>query len=125
MQENTSESTSTATAQPRASKSWVAPLLSTLVTLPLTFFAFLYVGLSPMACDPCNGEMADRFDASWTPAFNVFRFGLLLTLALLVGSWASQSERHTGRRVLFALLAPLSVLVLCLAFAGMVDWPDF
>lgn len=107
-----------------AARTWVAPLLSTLVTLPLAFFAFLYVGLSPMACDSCNGEVADRFDASFRPAFNVFRFGLLLTLALLVGSWGTTSERRVGLRILFAFLAPLSVVVLCLAFAGMVDWPD-
>jgi hypothetical protein len=99
---------------------WVAPLVSTVVTLPLGFLTLVYAMLSPMACDSCDGAAADRFDASFEVAFPTATVGLLVALVLLITSW---SLPHRARRMGFALAAPLTVLVTAMAFAGLLDLP--
>ncbi|MEV6328772.1 hypothetical protein [Streptomyces sp. NPDC051909] len=108
----------------RVTGGWVAPLVSTLATLPLGFVALLYAGLSPMACDSCDEAEADRFDASFAVAFPTAMTGLLVALALLITSWAlPRRARHVARRVGFALAAPLTVVITMIAFAALLDTP--
>ncbi|MFE5655427.1 hypothetical protein ACFQ9H_04365 [Streptomyces sp. NPDC056517] len=103
---------------------WIAPLVATVLTLPLAFVAFIGVALSPMACDPCSGPRSAEFSADFVPAFWTFLVGLVLPLGLLVTSWAlPRRRRHTARRLTTAALAPLSVVLLYLLFLGLVDWP--
>ncbi|MFI5830519.1 hypothetical protein ACIA6C_25285 [Streptomyces sp. NPDC051578] len=102
----------------------IAPIVTTLITLPLGLGAFGFAGLSPMACDSCNGEAARRFDDSFGTAFVVFQAGLVVALVLLVATWALPwQRRNAAKRVLLAALAPTAVLVAWLLFYGMVDWP--
>ncbi|WP_406184112.1 hypothetical protein [Streptomyces sp. NBC_01006] len=103
---------------------FVAPLISTLLTLPMGVLAFFSAGLSPMACDSCGDAASDRFDASYGLAFPVFNTGLLLVLAVLVICWALPwQRRNAARRVGFSLLAPAVVVLDYVVFAAIVDWP--
>ncbi|MEV7459961.1 hypothetical protein [Streptomyces rubiginosohelvolus] len=105
-------------------RAWVAPLISTVVTLPLGLIALFIGGLTPMACDSCNGAAADRFDASFTIAWTVLWIGLLTALVVLIASWAVPHQlRHAARRVGLALAAPATVVVTFVAFMALVDWP--
>ncbi|MFK0232002.1 hypothetical protein [Streptomyces vinaceus] len=105
-------------------RAFVAPLLSSLLTLPMGLLALFAVGLSPMACDSCGDAASDRFDASYGLAFPVFVTGLLLVLAVLVAGWALPwQRRNAARRVGFALLAPAVVVLDYVVFASIVDWP--
>lgn len=114
----------TAPAHAPDSRAWVAPLISTIVTLPMGFAALLFGGLSPMACDSCNGAAADRFDASFTTAWTVLWIGLLIALILLIASWAVPHQlRYAARRVGLALTSPATVVVAFVAFMALVDWP--
>jgi hypothetical protein len=108
----------------RAPGAWIAPLISTLVTLPACFVAYLIGGLSPMACDSCGDAQSDAFDTSYGVAFPVLLGGLGIALVLLLVSWSVPWERrYTARRALFALAAPLMVPCAYVAFAALVDWP--
>lgn len=110
------------TVRPRGG--WVAPLISTVVTLPLAFFTLIYGMLSPMGCDSCTDAEADRFEASFGTAFTVLVCGLVVALILLVVSWClPRRPDRTASRVLFALLAPVAVFFTYLLFAGLVDLP--
>ncbi|MFJ4826494.1 hypothetical protein ACIP5L_24830 [Streptomyces bacillaris] len=109
------------TRDPRA---WISPLICTLVTLPMGLVALFIGGLTPMACDSCNGAEAARFDASFAPAWTVLCVGLLLTLMVLVASWAMPWQvRNTARRVGLSLAAPATTMVTFVAFMALVDWP--
>ncbi|MFI6000510.1 hypothetical protein ACIA98_08815 [Streptomyces sp. NPDC051366] len=108
----------------RDKRAFVAPLVSTLLTLPMALVALFFAGLSPMACDSCGEAASDRFDASFGIAFPVFGTGLLLVLVLLVASWALPwQRRNSARRIKFALLAPAAVVLDYIVFAGVIDWP--
>jgi hypothetical protein len=108
----------------RAWKTWTTPAISALVTLPLGFAAFFYAGISPMACDSCDGAVADRFDSSFQTAFTVFVTGLAVTLALLLASCIEPKKpSDVERRYLLAVLAPVSVLLDAMLFSVLVDWP--
>ncbi|MFI7087969.1 hypothetical protein ACIBUR_30795 [Streptomyces anulatus] len=105
-------------------RAWVAPLISTIVTLPMGLVALFIGGLTPMACDSCNGAAADRFDASFTTAWTVLCIGLVLALIVLVAAWAVPHQVHnSARRVGLALTAPTVVVVAFVAFMALVDWP--
>ncbi|PCG82401.1 hypothetical protein CIB93_30260 [Streptomyces sp. WZ.A104] len=102
----------------------MAPLISTVVTLPLGLVALFFGGLTPMACDSCNGAEADRFDASFTVAWTVLWIGLLVALIVLIASWAVPHQvRYAARRVGLALAAPATAVVTFVAFMALVDWP--
>ncbi|MCM9081055.1 MULTISPECIES: hypothetical protein [Streptomyces] len=108
----------------RHPRAFVAPLVSTVLTLPLAAVAFFFVGLSPMACDSCGDAASDRFDASYGTAFASFGFGLLLVLAVLVAAWALPwQRRNAAARVWLAVVAPAAVVVDFAVFHGLVDWP--
>ncbi|MFC0602545.1 hypothetical protein [Streptomyces palmae] len=108
----------------RTPKAWVAPLVSTLLTVPAMLISYLYVTLSPMVCDSCTDAVSKRFDSSFATAYPVFQVGLLVPMALLVTAWVLPwQQRFSDRRKLAARSAPLSLLVLGLVFASMVDWP--
>jgi uncharacterized BrkB/YihY/UPF0761 family membrane protein len=106
----------------RPSRTWIASLISTIVTLPLAFFALVFGGLSPMACDSCSEADSDRFDASFDPAWTVLCCGLVLALGVLVASWAFSRRRPPAGLVL-AVLAPGSVFVAYVTFMALIDWP--
>ena len=108
----------------RATAAWVAPLLSTLLTLPACVLVYVVGGLSTMACDSCAGHQADRFESSFAIAFPVLLGGLGTALLLLAASWALPWERRsTSRRVGFALAAPVLVACVYVVFRVLVDWP--
>ncbi|MET8750491.1 hypothetical protein ABZW32_10430 [Streptomyces sp. NPDC004667] len=108
----------------RDRRAYVAPLLSTLLTLPAAAVTLFFAGLSPMACDSCADAASDRFDASFGPAWTVFTSGLVLVLLLLVACWAlPRNHGYRGRRLALALAAPGAVVLNVLVFAAMVDWP--
>ncbi|MEV4877367.1 hypothetical protein [Streptomyces cyaneofuscatus] len=102
---------------------WIAPLVSTLVTLPMGVIALTVGGLTPMACDSCDGARADRFDASFGPAWTVLWVGLALALIVLLASWDTGKYRDAPRRTALALAAPATVVVTFVAFMALVDWP--
>ncbi|MBB4979636.1 MULTISPECIES: hypothetical protein [Streptomyces] len=95
-----------------ATGSWIAPLFSTLLTLPLGLFALVFAMFSPMACDNCDGAEADRFDAAFEVAFPTLLVGLLVSLGLLIAAWIPP------RRAGLAVAAPLTVVVTLLVFMG-------
>ncbi|MFI6440489.1 hypothetical protein [Streptomyces sp. NPDC050759] len=108
----------------RATRAWVAPLLSTLLTLPACLLAYVVGGLSTMACDSCTAAEADRFGSSFDIAFPVLLGGLGIALFLLAAGWALPWERgNTARRLGLALAAPALVPVVYVVFTALVDWP--
>ncbi|MFJ7587006.1 hypothetical protein ACIQZO_06350 [Streptomyces sp. NPDC097617] len=108
----------------RPPRAFVAPLLATLLTLPMAAVAFFFVGISPMACDSCGTGASDRFDASYQVAFPVFGFGLLVALAALVAAWAlPRQRRYTAAGVWLAVSAPAAVVLDLIVFHGLVDRP--
>ncbi|MEW2558237.1 hypothetical protein [Streptomyces griseorubiginosus] len=108
----------------RATGAWVAPLVSTLLTLPACLAAWFFGGFSAMACDACDGTQADRFDSSFAVAFPMLLGGLGIALLLAAASWALPWERrNTARRLGLALAAPALVPVVYVVFAALVEWP--
>ncbi|MFJ4781507.1 hypothetical protein [Streptomyces sp. NPDC088762] len=108
----------------RDRRAFIAPLASTVLTLPLAFLSLLYAGLSPMACDSCNGQTADAFDASFETAFPMFLAGLVTVLVLLVWCWALPWRTHNAaRRVGIAVAAPAVVLLNAAVFWALLDLP--
>ncbi|MFI7291087.1 hypothetical protein ACIBRY_31230 [Streptomyces anulatus] len=103
---------------------WIAPLISSVVTLPSGLLALVYGALSPMECGSCNGAVADRFHDSFTTAWTVLWIGLVLALIVLIATWAvPHQHRYAARRVGLALAAPGTVMVTFVAFMALVDWP--
>ncbi|MFF8505781.1 hypothetical protein ACF07L_34775 [Streptomyces anulatus] len=131
MSENSHDSDSTPATGPDEmsdvtldDRSWVAPLISSVVTVPSGLLALVYGALSPMECDSCNGAAADSFHDSWTTAWTVLWIGLILALIVLIASWAVPHQlRYAARRVGLALTAPTVVGVTFVAFMALVDWP--
>ncbi|MEV5204829.1 DUF983 domain-containing protein [Streptomyces sp. NPDC053720] len=105
-----------------ARHTWVASLISTVVTLPLAFFALVYSMLSPMTCDSCSEADADRFDASFGPAWTVSCCGLLLALVILVASWVF-TRRRPPTAIGLAVAAPATVFFTWVAFMTLINWP--
>ncbi|PZT72470.1 MULTISPECIES: hypothetical protein [unclassified Streptomyces] len=101
---------------------WIAPLASTVITLPVAFYALLTSMLMPMACDSCTEAEAHRFDASFGPAFVVSCCGLALSLCVLLASWVCM-RRRPAASVLLAMAAPISVVFTWLLFVSLVDTP--
>ncbi|WP_353944796.1 hypothetical protein ABII15_26595 [Streptomyces sp. HUAS MG91] len=111
-------------SQESVSRQWIAPLLSTLVTIPGAFFAHVFAGLSGMACDSCTAAQADRFEPSFDRALTVFGWGLALSLLVLVTAWVLPWQRRFAPwRIGLAVAAPFVVVFSCVAFGGIVDWP--
>ncbi|MEV3858108.1 hypothetical protein AB0J38_27725 [Streptomyces sp. NPDC050095] len=108
----------------RYARHWVAPVLSSVVTLPGAFFAYLLAGLMPMACDSCTDAEAAAFDPAFDRAFTVFGWGLTASLLVLATAWLLPwQERYVGRRIAFAVAAPLAVLLTYIVFMSMLDLP--
>ncbi|WP_406123195.1 hypothetical protein [Streptomyces sp. NBC_00989] len=103
---------------------WVGPLVATVVTLPAALVAYIIGGLSPMACDACDGAEAERFTRRFDTAFTLLQVGILASVALLLVSWGlPQTEQNIARRRVFAALAPGTVVLSVILFAAMVPWP--
>ncbi|GAA1322822.1 hypothetical protein GCM10009647_057190 [Streptomyces sanglieri] len=105
-----------------ARHTWIASLISTVVTLPLAFFALVYSMLSPMVCDSCSEADAHRFDASFGPAWTVSCCGLLLSLVILVASWVC-TRRRPPAAIGLAVAAPATVFFTWVAFMTLINWP--
>ncbi|MGW3496971.1 hypothetical protein [Streptomyces sp. NPDC001020] len=112
------------TPKDRVRGTWIAPLVSTVLTLPLGFFALVFGGLSPMACDSCDSAQNTRFTRSFDTAFTVLQVGLAASAILLISSWCLMGDEKPERRALFALLAPGTVVFALILFGAMVDWPS-
>ncbi|WP_062010324.1 hypothetical protein [Streptomyces hygroscopicus] len=104
----------------------MAPLLATVVTLPLTFFLTIGVMLSPMECDPCTGATLSRFTHSFNIAWRVYIYGLVVPAGMLLTAWAlPRRRRHTPLRTTLAALTPCSVVFLYLVFSSILESPSF
>ncbi|WP_330239335.1 hypothetical protein [Streptomyces sp. NBC_00525] len=106
----------------RRRKTWIASLISTIVTLPLAFFAFALSVFSLMACDGCSDAEIRRFDASFDSAWIVFRCGLVLAFVMVFVSWALTRSRPAGA-ILLAVAAPATVFLAWALFTALVAWP--
>ncbi|MEU8436437.1 hypothetical protein AB0F18_26745 [Streptomyces sp. NPDC029216] len=107
-----------------ARRAFVAPLVSTLLTLPMALLSLFYAGMSPMACDSCDTQAAHAFDASFQTAWPVFMAGLVGVLVLLVWCWALPWRvRNAARRVGLAFAAPGLVVLNTAVFSVLLDWP--
>ncbi|MEU3775308.1 hypothetical protein AB0F11_19225 [Streptomyces sp. NPDC032472] len=103
---------------------FVAPLLSTLLTVPMGLLAFFYAGMSPMGCDSCDEQEASAFDASFEIAWPLFLGGLVLAFVLLAACWVLPWRRGNAvRRALLALAAPGTVVLSTLFFSALLDLP--
>ncbi|TVL94154.1 hypothetical protein [Streptomyces sp. SAJ15] len=103
---------------------WIAPLLSTLLTLPAALLSSMGVAFAGMSCDVGTSAEIRQCNASAFNAGKVFFYGLLLPLGLLLSSWCLPwQQRHRSIRSALALLTPFSVIVLYLVFDSLVDWP--
>ncbi|KOT99365.1 hypothetical protein ADK70_03885 [Streptomyces rimosus subsp. pseudoverticillatus] len=111
----------------RASGAWGAPLVSTIVTVPLALLLFALAGISAMACDSCESAVSHRFDQSLMQSVAELLIGSAVAGVLLVAAWVLPwRQRNAVRRVVFAWLAPCVVglsFVVFLVFLGMVNWP--
>jgi uncharacterized BrkB/YihY/UPF0761 family membrane protein len=107
----------------RPQRTWIASLISTIVTLPLAFIALAFTAISPMVCDSCSEAESDRFGRSFDPAWTVFRCGLVLALIALVASWVF-NRRRPPVCVALAVLAPGTVVFAWVVFMALVDWPS-
>ena len=112
------------TPKKRGQGAWVAPLVGTVLTLPVGLIALAVGGLSPMACDSCEDADAARFDTSFDTAFTVLQLGLAASLALLIAGWCLIGDERAERRWLFALLPIGTVLISLMLFLSLVDWPS-
>ncbi|MYY06843.1 MULTISPECIES: hypothetical protein [unclassified Streptomyces] len=106
----------------RPRHTWVATLISAVITLPLAFLALIYTMFTPMICDSCSEADGDRFEASFLPAWTVFCCGLVLALVALIASWVCLG-RKPAAAILLAVAAPVTVLLTWLLFIGLIDWP--
>ncbi|CAM5522431.1 hypothetical protein SRIMHP_40410 (plasmid) [Streptomyces rimosus subsp. rimosus] len=108
----------------RASGAWIAPLVSTIVTLPIALFFFGLVGLSAMACDSCGGEEAQRYSHSVTQGVVGLLLGLVVAGVFLAVSWVLPwRQRNAARRTVFAVLAPCILGLSCVVFFALVARP--
>ncbi|MEV7589461.1 hypothetical protein AB0O42_04205 [Streptomyces sp. NPDC089922] len=86
--------------------------------------SLFFAGSSPMACDSCDGETADAFDASFQAAWPVFMAGLAMVLGLLVWGWALPWRKaNAARRVGIAIGAPTLVVLDTVVFWALLDLP--
>ncbi|MFE4796007.1 hypothetical protein ACFRFL_13060 [Streptomyces sp. NPDC056708] len=106
----------------RPPRTWIASLISTVVTLPLALFTLVFGALSSIACDYCEEAEAHRFGTSFDSAWTVLTVGLVLALITLVASWAL-SRRRPPAGLALAMLAPSVVSFAWLAFMVLIDWP--
>lgn len=91
---------------------WVAPLISTLLTIPASVIGFFFAMFSAMMCDSCNGAESEKFDQTYGVALVVFSLILLVALGMLIASWVLQWLASTPARSLpYAFAAPACVVI--------------
>lgn len=98
MRENSHDGDSTPASGPDETPddhAWIAPLISSVVTVPSGLLALVYGALSPMECGSCNGAVADRFHDSYMTAWTVLCIGLVLALIVLIATWAVPTSSAT------------------------------
>ncbi|WP_425829415.1 hypothetical protein [Streptomyces fractus] len=87
-------------------RTWVAPLISSVITLPAALLAY--------------GVAA----ASQKWPFTVFGWGLTVALLTLATAWLLPwEERFVARRRGFAVAAPFAVVAAFVLYLALVDWP--
>ncbi|MEU5109654.1 hypothetical protein AB0H07_46730 [Streptomyces sp. NPDC021354] len=105
----------------RSYRGWTAPVMSTLVTLPLVLLTLALVGISPMSCDYCQGVQLKRLEESLSVAWTIYRLGLALPIGLLLAAYIATWRRREAARLWLAFLAPPSVLIPYMLFASILD----
>jgi hypothetical protein len=93
---------------------WGDSIISTLVTLFLSFCAWLFVSMMPIECQmECNeAELRSYYD-DYRITYRFFACGLLVPLLALLESYRLTWRRqHPTRRVLLTLAAPVAVFFL-------------
>jgi hypothetical protein len=105
------------------SRRWGASIVSTFVTLVLSFYAWAFVGMMPIECEMyCEAPELRHFYDSYRVAYRFFVCGLLVPLLALLESYRLTWRRqHPTRRIMLTLAAPLAVFFLYLITASWVD----
>ncbi|MYS36293.1 hypothetical protein K388_04993 [Streptomyces sp. KhCrAH-43] len=106
----------------RRRKTWIASLISTIVTPPLALFAFGISVFGAMACDACSAAETRHFAATFNPGSIVFRCGLVLAFVMMFASWVFTRSRPAAT-ILLAVAAPATVFLSWALFMSVVDWP--
>ncbi|MFF3496101.1 hypothetical protein ACFYWS_32685 [Streptomyces sp. NPDC002795] len=92
-------------------RTWVAPLMSSVVTLPAALVAYVIAA-------------AVRFEVSAEWAFTVFGWGMTVALLTLATAWLLPwEERFVARRRGFSVAAPFAVVATFVLYLALVDWP--
>ncbi|MFJ3091366.1 hypothetical protein [Streptomyces sp. NPDC086838] len=110
------------TVTARRRKTWIASLISTIVTLPLAFFAFVLSVFLSVSCEACSEAENRHFAATFNPGSIVFRCGLVLAFVMMLASWVFTRSRPAAA-ILLAVAAPATVVLACALFSAIVDWP--
>jgi hypothetical protein len=102
---------------------WVAPIISTLITLVLSVYAWAFVSLMPYECEmKCEAPELRHFYDSYRVIYRFFVCGLSIPLLALLESYRlTWRRRHPTRRIMLAIAAPLTVFFLYLITASLVD----
>jgi hypothetical protein len=111
------------TEETRTYRGWSAPLMSTVVTLPTGLYATALVGLSPMSCDPCGEAEYARFEQDFAFDWTVYLLGLALSVGMLLADYVATWQRREAARLWLAFLAPITVVLNYLIFAGILHGP--
>ncbi|WUS97599.1 hypothetical protein OHA46_13330 [Streptomyces sp. NBC_00708] len=106
----------------RRRRTWIASLISTIVTLPLAFFTFVISVISSVACQACSAAENHHFAETFNPGSIVFRCGLVLAFVMTLASWVCTRTRPAAA-ILLAVAAPATVVLACMLFSAIVDWP--
>ncbi|MFD5553907.1 hypothetical protein ACFWIA_08725 [Streptomyces sp. NPDC127068] len=103
---------------------WVAPLIGTLVLLPVTAVLAGMALLAQLTCTTCDAAEFARFEESYTLAVVLCGAVLAGAGALLVWSWVLPGRRLLrGRRIGLAIGAPVLAATCYPLFTALVDWP--
>ncbi|MFE6766274.1 hypothetical protein [Streptomyces sp. NPDC057689] len=106
----------------RRRKTWIAPLISTIVTPPLAFYTWVLGVFASVACEACSEAENHGFATSFNTGWILFLCGLALAFLTMVASWVF-AQRRPVTTVLLALAAPVTVFLSCALFMAVVDWP--
>ncbi|TQF04033.1 hypothetical protein E6W39_19615 [Kitasatospora acidiphila] len=91
---------------------WIAPLIVTLITLPLLAYDGLLALLSPMAYDPCDSGGCPQTGQHIVLAVACLPVALLLW----IGSWPAARSAGPALRSTLYLLAPAAALLSLVSF---------
>ncbi|MFF2021788.1 hypothetical protein ACFVW2_08260 [Streptomyces sp. NPDC058171] len=103
---------------------WVAPLIGTVLLLPVAAVIAGMALLTQLSCVSCDTAEFARFEESYTLAVVLCGAVLAGAGALLVWSWVLPGRRLLrGRRIVLAIGAPVLAATCYPLFMALVAWP--